>query len=43
VAKLEKVFEVKNHGLLLSCIALAIEIMETKPEKKEIFENYIPV
>jgi len=40
---LEKVFEVKNHGLLLSCISLAIEIMETKPETKEVFENYIPV
>ena len=43
VQKLEKIFEVKNHGLLLSALALCIEVMETKPDTREKFEVFIPI
>lgn len=40
--KLEKVMETKNHGLLLSALALAREIIIKDPSKKTYFEKFVP-
>jgi len=42
VGKLENIFDVKNHGLLLSAVSLSVEIMLAKPSTKPTFEKYIP-